>query len=217
MVAEQPGQPTGSASPQARLRWLLVVLGVMALLTAGWPLLNASVADSQPLAPRASLRVGPSGPDSASVTVGQGWFVRPAETDPSQTYMLRRGAVAVSIGYVSLAGRYQAAAVWDGLLRVFLVTNPGVSLGQPAAATTGQGRKGLSAAAESGRLAGVVSAFVGPSGMYAIQIVVLASRSARPVAEADSSELIRSLRFPTVRHARSTRAARAAQSPAAQW
>jgi hypothetical protein len=227
MVADQPRQPRGSASPRARLRWLAIVVGVMALLTAGWPLLNASVADKQQLAPRASLRVGPSGRDSASVRVGQGWFVRPAQTDPSQEYMLRRGAVAISIGYVSLLGRYQAAGLWDGLRRVLRVSNPGVSLGQPAAVTTGQGREGLVATAASARSAGVVSVFVGPSGTYAIQIVVLAPRSARLAAGADSSQLIRSLRFPTVRYARPARTARsgrparaalaAAQSPAVQW
>jgi hypothetical protein len=45
MVADQLRQPPGSASPRARVRWLLIVVGVMALLTAGWPLLNAAVAD----------------------------------------------------------------------------------------------------------------------------------------------------------------------------
>jgi hypothetical protein len=220
MVADQPRQPPGSASPRARLRWLAIVVGVMALLTAGWPLLNASVADKQQLAPGASLRVGPSGQDSASVRVGQGWFVRPAQTDPSQDYMLRRGAVAVSIGYVSLVGRYLAAGLWDGLRRVLRVSNPGVSLAQPTAITTGQGREGLSATAASARSVGAVSVFVGPSGTYAIQIVVLAPRSARLAAGADSSQLIRSLRFPAqprspARTARHVPAA--AQSPAAKW
>jgi hypothetical protein len=156
--------------------------------------------------------------------------VRPAETNPSQGYLLRRGAVAISIGYVSLLGRQQVAGLWDGLRRVFLVTNPGVSLGQPVAVSSGQGRKGLSATAASARSAGVVSVFAGPSGTYAIQIVVLAPHSARLAAGADSSQLVRSLRFPAVRHARpahsggtarSGRAARAArpaaQSPAARW
>jgi hypothetical protein len=216
MVADQPWQPPGSASPRARLRWLLIVVCVMALLTAGWPLLNAGVADKQKLAARASLRLGPSGPDSASVRVGQDWFVRPAQTDPSQDYMLRRGAVAVSISYVSLAGRYQAAGLWDGLRRVFLVSNPSVSLGKPAAVTSGQGRQGLIATAASARSAGAVSIFVGPSGTYAIQIVVLAPGGARLAAGADSSQLIRSLRFPIVRHARPVGTARPARpAPAA--
>jgi len=215
MVADRPRQPPGSASPRARLRWLLIVVGVMALLTAGWPLLNAAVADKQKLAAPSSLRVGPSGPASASVRVGHGWFVRPAETDPSRAYVLRRGAVTISIDYVPLTGRYRAAGLWDGLRRVFRVTNPGISLGQPAAVTSGQARKGLSATAAGDRSAGAVSVFVGPSGTYAIQIVALAPRSARLAAVADSSQLIRSLRFPAVRYTRTARPA-PAQSPAAE-
>jgi hypothetical protein len=196
MAADQPRLPPGGASPRARLRWLLIVVSVMALLTAGWPLLNAAVADKQQLAPGASLRVGPSGPNSASVRVGQGWALRPAESDPSQGYVLHLGAVTVSIGYLTLSGTYRAAGIWSGLRRVFRVSNPGVRLGTPVAVTSGQGRAGLKATATGKRTEGNVTAFVGPSGTYAIQIVVLAPRYAQPVAAAASLLLIRSLRFP---------------------
>jgi hypothetical protein len=195
MVADQPRLPPGSASPRARLRWLLIVVAVMVLLTAGWPLLNALVADKQKLAAGASLRVGPGGPNSASVTLGPGWTLRPAESDPARAYLLRRGAVTVSISYVSLAGTYHAAGIWSGLRRVFRVSHPGVRLGKPAAVTSGQGRPGLSATATGPHSDGDVTNFVGPSGTYAIQIIALAPRYAKPVAAALSLLLIRSLRF----------------------
>jgi hypothetical protein len=196
MVADQPRLPPGGASPRARLRWLLIVIGVMALLTVGWPLLDAVVADKQTVAAGASLRVGPSGPNSASIRVGTGWTLRPAESDPRQGYLLRRGAVTISIGYLSLTGTYRVAGIWGGLRRVFRVSNPGISLGTPSAVTSGQGRAGLSAAATGPRSEGSLTAFVGPSGTYAIQIVVLAPRYARGVAVAAALLLIRSLRFP---------------------
>lgn len=196
MVAEQRWLPPGSATPRARVRWLLIVVAVMVLLTAGWPLVNALVADKQKLAAGAVLRVGPSGPASASVTVGPGWTLRPAESDPRQGYQLRRGAVTVSIGYVSLAGTYHAAGIWGGLRRVLRLSNPGVRLGKPAAVISGQDRPGLSAVAAGPRSDGVVTAFVGPSGTYAIDIVVLAPRYAKPAASTASLLLIRSLRFP---------------------
>jgi hypothetical protein len=182
------------------LRWLLTVLTVMALLTAGWPLVNALVTDNQRLAPGASLRVGPSGPNSATVRAGPGWIERPAETDPRHGYMLRRGAVAISIEYVSLAGHYRSAEVWAGLRRVLRLSNPGVSLGRPAAVTSRQGRAGLSATATGARRTGAATVFVGPSGAYAIQMVVLAPLNWKPVATAISLLLIGSLRFPVVRH-----------------
>jgi len=196
MVADQPRLPTGGASPRARMRWLLIVVGVMVLLTAGWPLLNAVVADKQQLAAGASLRVGPGGPNSASVRVGSGWTLRPAESDPRQGYLLRRGAVTVSIDYVALTGTYRTTGIWSGLRRVFRVSNPGIRLGTPRAVTSGQGRAGLIATAIGARSEGNVTAFVGPSGTYAIQIVVLAPRYAKPVVAAAALLLIRSLRFP---------------------
>ncbi len=207
MVADQPGQPPGSHSPRARLRWLVIVVAVMAVLTAGWPTLDTLVADKQRLAAGASLRVGPGGPDSASIKVGPGWIERPAETDPRQDYMLRSGAIAISIGYVSLAGPVSpastghAAGVWPGLVRILRVSHPGVRLGQPATVTSGQGRAGLSATATSRRTAGAASVFVGPSGTFAIEMLVLAPLSSRPAAAAASLLLIHSLRFPVVAHA----------------
>jgi len=196
MVADQPRLPPGGASPRARLRWLLIVVSAMVLLTAGWPLLNAAVADKQQLAAEAALRVGPSGPNSASVRVGPGWTMQPAESDPRQSYLLRHGAVTVSIRYVMLTGTHHTAGIWGGLRRVFRVSNPGIRLGTPAAVINGQGRAGLSAIATGARTAGNMTAFVGPSGTYAIQIVVLAPRYAKQAAVAAALLLIRSLRFP---------------------
>ncbi|HUB37341.1 MAG TPA: hypothetical protein VMA72_00655 [Streptosporangiaceae bacterium] len=195
MVAEQPRLPPGSASPRARLRWLLIVVAVMALLTAGWPLLNAAVADNQNLA-AGSIRIGPGGRNSADIRIGAGWTLRPAQSDPRQDYVLHRGAVAVSIGYVSLADAEQTAGAWSGLRRVFRVTNPGVRLGRPSAVTNGQGLPGLSAIATGARVSGTVTDFVGPSGAYAIRIVVLAPRDAKLLTAATSLLLIRALRFP---------------------
>lgn len=196
MAADLPRLPPGSASPRARLRWLLIVMAVMVLLTAGWPLLNAAVADKQTLAAGASLRVGPAGRNSADLRIGSGWTLRPAESDPLQGYLLRRGAATVSIGYVSLPGLEHAAGIWSGLRRVFRVTNPGVRLGTPSVVTTRQGLPGLSAIATGAGAYGTVTDFVGPSGTYAIRIVVLAPRYAKPLMAATSLLLIRSLRFP---------------------
>jgi hypothetical protein len=196
MVADPPRLPPGSSSPRARLRWLMIVMAVMVALTAGWPLLNAAVADKQPLAAGASLRVGPGERNSADVRIGAGWTLRPAESDPRQGYLLRRGAVTVSIAYESLTGVDHAAGIWSGLQRVFRVTNPGVRLGTPSAVTTRQGLAGLSAVATSARAYGIVTDFVGPSGTYAIRIVVLAPRHAKSLTAATSLLLVRSLRFP---------------------
>ena len=216
MADDESGQPLGGPSPRARLRWLLIVVAVVVLLTAGWPLLNSLVTDKQKLAAGSSLRLGPTGPNSASLNVGPGWTVMPGESDPLQGYLLRRGAVAVSIGYVSLVHAYEAAAIWGALRRLMRVSNPGVMIGPPAAVTGGQGHEGLSATATSARSIGTATVFVGPSGTYAIRIMVLAPPSARPVAEATWLLITRALRFPAAAQSLTARHSRTApHSPAA--
>src|SRR5262249_2184896 len=89
------GQPPSAPTPAARLRWLVTVMTVMALLTVGWPLLTSAVTDKLPLAGGTALRIGPAGPNSAVLRVGPGWSMRPAESNPARGYSLRRGAAAV--------------------------------------------------------------------------------------------------------------------------
>ena len=80
---------------------------LVVLLTAGWPLLNTLVANELKVPAGTALRIGPSGPDSASVRVGPHWIMRPAQSDPSQTYVLARGDVTVSISYLALLHPYR--------------------------------------------------------------------------------------------------------------
>src|SRR5258708_2103113 len=171
------GQPPGAQTPRGRLRWLLAVVTVMALLTAGWPLLNSAVSDNLLLSRGAALRIGPGGPNSATLRVGQGWSLRPAESDPARGYSLRRGAASLSIAYVSLAERSQAPLLWDGLRAILRIRNPGLRLGSPEAMTSRQGRPGLTGALTSRGAAGAATIFVGPAGTFAIEMIVLAPRS----------------------------------------
>ena len=190
-------QPPGIATPRARLRWLLVVVTVMALLTAGWPLLNSAVADKKPLAAGSALRIGPAGTDSAEITVGPDWSLLPAESNASQRYILRRGAATVSISYLSLVSRFQAPRLWDGMREMLGITHPGASLGAPSVITSSQGRTGMTGAVTSRRHVGAVTLFVGPSGTFAIAMIVLAPRNGRGAAMVAAVRMYaRSLRFP---------------------
>jgi hypothetical protein len=168
----------------------------MVLLTAGWPLLNALVADKQVIASGTALRIGPGALDSASVRVGPQWSLRPAESNPRQGYVLSRGAVAVSIEYVTLEHAEREAVIWGGLRQVLRVSHPGVSLGPPKAVTSSQGRDGRTAPLTSTRSTGAVTVFVAPSGTYAIQMIVLAPRGASSIAVGATRQFLRTLRFP---------------------
>jgi len=191
------GQPPGTPTPRARLRWLLTVVAVMALLTAGWPLLNSAVSDNLPLPRGAALRIGPGGPNSAVIRVGPGWSLRPAESNSARGYSLRRGTATVSIAYVSLAERSQAPLLWNGLRTILRIRSPGLRLGSPRAVTTRQGRSGLTGALTSRGTAGAATIFVGPSGTFAIEEIVLAPRNPRGVAALAAIRVfVRSLVFP---------------------
>jgi hypothetical protein len=203
MAADPAGHPASAGlpevpTPRARLRWLGVVVAVMTLLTAGWQLLNLTVSDNLALTRAATFRIGPSGPDSAIVTVGPGWSMRTTESNPARGYFsLRSGPAAVSVAYLSLAGRVQAAGLWAGLRAVLRIRNPGLTLGSPTAVTSHQGRAGLTGALTSARNVGAATIFVGPSRTFAIQLIVLAPRTARgEAALASTGRFVRSLIFP---------------------
>ncbi|HTZ91153.1 MAG TPA: hypothetical protein VMB74_02050 [Streptosporangiaceae bacterium] len=196
MAAERPGHPPGTASPRTRLRALLIVITIVVALTAGWPLLNALVADELKVPAGTALRVGPSGPDSASVRVGPHWTMRPALSDPRQGLVLARGDVIVSISYLSLIRPSLVAGIWSGLRQILRISHPGITIGPPVAVTSGQGQAGRTASVTSVLSVGAVTVFVGPSRTYAIQMVVLGPRGASLVAAQATRQFITTLRFP---------------------
>ena len=169
----------------------------MALLTAGWPLLNTTVSDSQPLAAGAALRIGPGGANSAVVRVGHGWSMRPAESNPARSYSLRRGAATATVAYVAMADRSAVPRLWKGLRAILRIESPGLRLGSPTPVTSSQGRAGKTGAVTSRRTVGAATIYVGPSRTFAILIIVLAPRNARGVAAlAPTRMFVRSVLFP---------------------
>jgi hypothetical protein len=191
------GQPPGAPTPRARLRWLLAVVAIIALLTAGWPLLDSAVSDNLPLPRGSALRIGPGGRNSAVVRVGPGWSLRPAESNSARGYALRRGAASWSIAYVSLAERSQAPRLWDGLRALLRIRSPGLRLGSPGAITSRQGRAGLTGPVTSRGTAGAATIFVAPSGTFAIEMIALAPRNSRGEAALAAVRMfVRSVVFP---------------------
>ena len=110
MAADETARRPAASATKLRLRWLVIVVAVMALLTAGWPLLNIAVANRHPLAAGARLTVGTSPSNSAVVTVGAGWSLLSEQSNPMQGYLLQRGRVELSITHVVLVGRRPGAA-----------------------------------------------------------------------------------------------------------
>ena len=188
-----------------RLRWLAVIIAVMAVLTAGWPLLSRVVSDHRLLAANTRLSLGPSHQNSAIVTVGPGWTMQSGETNPRLIYHLDRGGVHLSIAYATLINNRQVGDLWAGLREVVQVNHPGATLSKPVEVRTMHGSAGELGVVRARDLVGTASVFAGPSRRFAIEMVIEApNRSARLNLLA-AQRIMRSLVFPAAAAARARR------------
>lgn len=192
------GGSAAASGSSLRLRWLVIVVAVMALLTAGWPLLNLAVSSHRALAAKTTLTIGPSHSDASQVTVGPGWTLLPAQSDPRQEYSISRGRLDMKIAYVSLINRGQTPHLWAGLRNLVQLSNPGVRLSTPTAMTTAQGRRGVTGRLAGSSMFGIATIVADPSKAFAIEMVMLAPYRTRHVNMIAARRIIRSLRLPAV-------------------
>ena len=171
----------------------------MALLTAGWPLVNAAVADRQPLADDTRLTIGSGAGSSAVVTVGRGWAVLPEQSNPNQGYLLRHGQVELSILHVDLVNSRQVPQLWSGLRQILSVSSPAARLGRGVSFRTARGLPGISGVITTARKAGTATIVAGPSRRFAIVMLVLAPRGTSLAMRIMGARIVRSLRFTVVR------------------
>lgn len=183
----------------ARLRWLAVIIAVMAVLTAGWPLLNHVVSDRQRLAARTRLTLGPSRKNSAVVTIGPGWVMQPGESNPRLAYVLKRGQVQIAIAYATLINNRQVDDLWAGLRDVVQVSHPGATLSAPRLIRTMHGSSGDFGIVRGPDLVGTASAFAGPSRRFAIEMIVETPRRSAQLNLLAAQRIMLSLLFPPAR------------------
>jgi hypothetical protein len=191
---ETAGGPAASIT-RFRLRWLAGIIAIMALLTAGWPLADSAVADRQPLHAGTKITIGSGATGLATVTVGAGWYVEPAQSDPTQEYALRRGAVVLDIRHVALVDQHQGARLWGGMRRILAVLYPGARLGAPVAVTAAHQLPAITGLIVGKPLIGTATVIVGPSREFAIGLVVLAPRGTSPVLREAAHRVVNSLMF----------------------
>lgn len=186
----------GAPGLSRRVGWLIAVIAVMAVLTAGWPLVTLAVSDNQPAAAGSPLTIGPDSTHSAQFTPGRGWVIRSAETDPNQLWTLCRGPVDASVTQVTLANPSQVGQLWPGLVNILRLGSPSARLGKPVAITSAQGGKGLTGTLTENGRGGQAAIFPGPSEDFAIEIVTVAPETDSRTARSAAVQLVRSLRFP---------------------
>jgi hypothetical protein len=187
-----------AARPAWGARALLAAVAVMAVLTAGWPLISLALSDTQSLPAGQTLVIGPSAPYSARFTVGGGWLVRKSLSDPKQDYWLRRGSVSVSVVLVPLISSSQAGRLWAGVRSLAQVSSPGTRLAGPRPARARAGGQVTTGVLTRAGGAEWVTIYLSPARKFAVEIFWAAARAGHPAA-ADRravAGLIASVGFP---------------------
>jgi len=186
----------GKPRSSRRLRWLATVLGVMVLLAAGWPLVSRAVSGNQPATAGSPLTIGLNSTHEAQFTLGPGWVIRTAESDPKQQWVLNRGPVDMSVTYVTLVNASQAGQLWPGLRNILRLGASSARLGQPARLISPQGGNGQTGTVTVNGRAGQAVVFPAPGADFAIEIVSVAPADNSAAARTAAAQLARSLKFP---------------------
>ncbi len=195
MAADDTATRPAASVIKLRLRWLLIVVAVMAVLTAGWPLLNRAVANRRPLAAGAHLTVGTAPSSSAVITVGPGWSLLSAQSNPMLGYMLEHGPIQLSINHVALVAGDQVPDLWRGLRDILAVSDPGVRLSRPVLIVRDHRVRAITGAVIGTRLAGTATIVPGPSRKFGIEMIALAPRGTSAARRLLAIMVMRSLRF----------------------
>jgi hypothetical protein len=180
----------------ARLRWLVTIIAIMAVLTAGWPLLNRAVANRQGLAANTKLVVGPNQRSSAVVTLGPGWLLRAGDTNPRLAYLLQRGAATMTIAYASLVNNRQVSDLWMGMRGVIALHHPGTTLSPPLPIRSIHGAAGDFGVVQGPGLAGTAAVFAGPSRRYAVEMLIVIPKGSARANLLAAQRIMRSVLFP---------------------
>lgn len=196
MAAEETATSPAASVIKLRLRWLLIVVAVMAVLTAGWPLLNMAVANRRPLAAGSHLTVGTGPSSSAVITVGPGWSLLSAQSNPMLGYVLQHGQIQLSINHVALVAGNQVPRLWRGLREILALSDPGVRLTRPVLIMRDHKLRAITGAIIGTRLVGSASIVPGPSRQFGIEMIALAPRGTNAARRLLAIMVMRSLRFP---------------------
>lgn len=177
---------------------LAAIVGVIVLLTGGWPLVNAAVGDlgdSEAVPAGGTLRIG-SGDRAAWFTVGPGWFARPSASDLRQGYLLVRGAVRLSVISVMPHRPATSEQLWEGLSRIVRVGDTAARLGGPRRIGGSGHPAGLTGSLVQGGRVGTATVLPAPRNRYAVAALILGPRSPRGEQDRRAArDAIESIRF----------------------
>ncbi len=165
------------------------------MLTVGWPLVSLAFSGAQPLRSGDVLVIGPDAAHRAQFTVGSGWVLQRPDSNPKLNYVLRHGAVRLSVVFVFLASRDEAGGLWTGLGRLLHAANPAAHLSGPTQVTSSRGARGLTGVLRQDGKIGQATIYPSPGKTFAIEMISLGPPGAGR-AQAAARQVIRSLSIP---------------------
>jgi hypothetical protein len=179
-----------------RVVWLIAVAGLVAVLTAGWPLVSSAVSGNQPAAAGQVLTIGSGDSGSAKFDLGPGWVIDSAVSDPLEGWRLKRGQVDVAVLWVMLLNPSQASRLWPGLENILRLGDSSARLGRPAAVAGSPAGAGLTGPVTENSQAGEAAVLPDAAADFAVEVVSLAPAGDSAAARATTALVVRSLRFP---------------------
>jgi len=174
---------------------LVAIVAVVLALTIGWPVATLAFSSRQPLPAGQVLIIGPDATHQASLTLGAGWVLQKADTNPKLNFVLRNGPVRLSVIFVFLLATPDATQRWHGLRQLLTAANPAARLSGPQTFTNGNGVRGQRGVLQQGDQIGLAVIYPSPKNMYAVELISLGPPGARAAQQA-AQQVARSVTFP---------------------
>ncbi len=195
-MAEQGAQLRHARSRGPRSNWvpLGVAAAVVAVLTAGWALVNAGLPQTEDLAAGQNITLGSGDGYEASMSVDDGWELDTGSSAQGERYVLTKGPVNLQVRVVTPVARASATELWEGMREIVRVGDASAALGEPKPVTSEGGAEGLTGDLHVQQRTGTATVFPSPGGDFAVQTQAIGA-DATPAELADAEQLVQSIRF----------------------
>ncbi|GHD15946.1 hypothetical protein GCM10007147_03900 [Nocardiopsis kunsanensis] len=174
-MAETTEHGAGMRRPRSNWVPLAVAAGVVVLLGAGWPLLDAATPSAQELADDHTVDVGAAGDYAASLELPQhGWNMDTTRTMAGRQYVLNRGPIELDLTSVRPPQDVDATPenLWAGMETTSRVHDPSARLGEPESTDTQDGTEGLVGDLHTQGRTERAAVFPSPDGAFAVEMTL---------------------------------------------
>lgn len=179
-ISRQSGRSEPKPVPRPPWHHVRDIVLVIALLTGGWPLLDAVLPETEPLPAGHRLVLEPAAraddgrsPHAVLTVPDEGWTLSHTAPTSGTRYQLNRGDLRLTARYVPLEGQEEADDLWSGLRRVARVSDAGATLSDPEPVRTERDVEGQTGTLQQDGCRGSVTALYAEDRTAALAVTVL--------------------------------------------